>query len=554
VSEGIEFLLELQANIEGATKMVRELTKVEAATYKADAALKAAEKHTNALGRAMHKGKQWAGEFGQAAASSFTGMFAATAVWDSIKNGIRLLVDLGEQALHAAGEAEQTRLAFQSMLGVEPANEMLDYLDDLAKHTQFTDGELKQLGGQLLRAGYSGLEFKRALTAALDVAARPGDPMANAAQGVELLSKMMLKGSIGARELLGAGVNVNAFYKDLAEDTGLGIKEVKERLQQGKIDVGVMREAFFRSLQKPGGKIGDADFAMSKTLVAKTKKFKDIIPNLFEELEKSGGIKNVTAMLGKLVEVFDPGAPAGKKIIGGLEKMIDKFGKFVTSVDFDKFADRTASALSFIGDAIGYGATALEVLYTLNPLRLISYFADGVRDIFKSIGGFFSGLYGIVTAAGPTLWEKASTIGTALWQGFKAGVLGGITAVTDAIKGFGAQAIFTLKEVLGIKSPSKVFAGLGRQSAAGYKLGIEASAPDLNAVVEHAFAPPIYPSPAPVSGAAGASASMQIGGITVNVQAAAGQDARETGTVVATAIRAELLSLLEHLRAEGAGA
>jgi hypothetical protein len=549
VSEGIEFLLELQANVEGAVKMVRELTKVTAATHQADAALKAAEKHTTSLGGAFHKGTEWVGEFGREAAASFTGMFAATAVYDGIKEGIHLLGELALEALHAAGEGEQVRVAYENMLGVKPAGEMLEYFHGLAKASQFTDDQIAQLGGALTRAGYEGVEFRKAMAASLDIAALPGagDAFSKAAEGIEIFSRIALKGGIGARELVRAGVNTKSFYKDVSEQTGLGLKAVEEQLQQGKINVEIIRESIFRAMQKKGGKIGDADFAMSKTLLAQTNKVKDIIPNLFKDLESTGGIKSITAGLGRLVEMLDPSAPAGKKIVGGLTILIDKFGKFVMSIDFEKFSDGVVSAMSFIEKAVEYGSAALQVLYALNPMHLLSEYNDFIVGVFKTIGNFFSSLYGIVAGYVDIIGPIASGIGSAIWQGIKNGLLGGVKAVEDTIMGLGQSIIDKMKGVLKVSSPSKVFAELGRHTTAGYQLGIEAGMPKVNAVMEHSFEPP-EPTSAPGTRAGGSSNVHYEANVTVNVNGGT----RESADAMALTIREQILRLFEHLQAEGA--
>lgn len=551
MSEGIEFLLELQANVEGATKMVRELTKMESATHQADAALKAAEKHTSSFGNVMVKGKAWVGDFGHEVQSSFGSMFSALAVFDGLKAGVRMLFEFGAEALHAAGEAERLRLTFHNLLGEELGDEQLDYLDSVAKHTEFTDGQLKSFGIQLSRAGYAGEDFKRAIGGVIDMAAKSENALAGASSAVELLSRMNLKGGLSSRELVSAGISPVKLYARLAGELGIGVKAVEEQLQQGKIKASVLREAFYAELVKPGKNLGDAGVAMANTFEAKLTKVKDIIPNLFEELERSQGLKGITAGLSHLVEVLDPSAPAGKKIIAGLEKLLNWFGKFVQEIDFDKLSDRVVTAMQVIEKAVEYGAVAFEVLS--GPVRWMWAFNEALVGIYDYMGDLFRQIFDVVAGVATTIYDAAAGIGSALWDGLKGGLIRGIGPVIDTIQSFGGQIIGSLKDVLGIQSPSKVFAKLGLQTAEGFQLGIDAGVPDVSNTVEQAFgAPPAAPAGGGASG--GGARSISIERIEVNVGDVGDRNPRQVGEEIGASLREQIISLLEQLEAEGAGA
>lgn len=86
--------------------------------------------------------------------------------------------------------------------------------------------------------------------------------------------------------------------------------------------------------------------------------------------------------------------------------------------------------------------------------------------------------------------------------GFVNGIASGASAITGAIGDAFSGALNAGKKLLGIASPSKVFAELGGYTVQGYAQGVDREAPDAQAAVANAVAPP---SPADAA-AAGAGA------------------------------------------------
>jgi hypothetical protein len=70
-----------------------------------------------------------------------------------------------------------------------------------------------------------------------------------------------------------------------------------------------------------------------------------------------------------------------------------------------------------------------------------------------------------------------STIGGDIIAGIVAGITGGAGAVINAIGGAVTGAIDHAEKLLGIKSPSKVFAKIGGYTAEGFAGGVEDGAP-----------------------------------------------------------------------------
>jgi hypothetical protein len=375
---------------------------------------------------------------------------------------------------------------------------------------------------------------------------------------------VQLKGGISERELVGAGIKSEAFFKRVAEDTGIGLKEVEKKISEGKIKANVLIEALYSEIAAKTGKpLGGAGVAMSQTYLAQLEKTKDILPNLFEELEKSGGFTKVTAGLSRLVQGLDPDSPAGGKIIKGLESMIDSFGDLISTIDFEAWAGRLTAGMEIIKAIVWFGAGIVQDLGKV---------FSGLTDLGTWLGG---AVFDLVSFVGP-FFKAAADLGGAIWKGLKDGIIGGVTEVVDSVKYLGKEAVGAVKGVLGIQSPSKVFADVGLMTGEGFEVGVEKSRPGVANAVERTYAPaaiipPVTGAPAaltPMPILPGSSAGVEAGAgaavgqgrpvfsasVTVNVNGAQGDadEQRALGETIAQSMRRQMESLFERLAAEGA--
>jgi hypothetical protein len=155
------------------------------------------------------------------------------------------------------------------------------------------------------------------------------------------------------------------------------------------------------------------------------------------------------------------------------------------------------------------------------------------------------------------LSDEMSQIGAdivmGLWDGLRSGwdtLLANFHELID-------QLPASVRKVLGIQSPSKVFADLGLQTGAGFSVGLDAS--DLPGLMEDALTPPRSPALSGIT--AGAFASRQGGGsntieLHIHVPAGGAEDeegARRIAEAVRVVALPELMSAMEQLRIETGG-
>lgn len=89
---------------------------------------------------------------------------------------------------------------------------------------------------------------------------------------------------------------------------------------------------------------------------------------------------------------------------------------------------------------------------------------------------------GLIVSAFMAVWplltgigEKFKTFGSQLLQGLVNGIKGGVPGILRAIAGVGSSMIKGFKERLGIRSPSRVFAGFGDDTMSGLTRGLDRS-------------------------------------------------------------------------------
>ncbi|MFD3006323.1 phage tail tape measure protein [Thermus tengchongensis] len=124
------------------------------------------------------------------------------------------------------------------------------------------------------------------------------------------------------------------------------------------------------------------------------------------------------------------------------------------------------------------GWQALRTLLSL-PLRLGAVVWDALKGALGQALAFVRGLAGQFLEAG-----------RAIVQGLTQGILSLAMAPVNAVKELGGKAITALRNLLGIRSPSRVFAEIGAMTALGMAVGLEGAAPAVARAVQ-ALVPPV---------------------------------------------------------------
>ncbi|MCA1199150.1 phage tail tape measure protein [Sphingomonas sp. R647] len=259
---------------------------------------------------------------------------------------------------------------------------------------------------------------------------------------------------------------------------------------------------------------------------------------------------------------------ANPKLASGLLTLVGAIGAFLV------VAGGLGLVVGPIVTGIGWLMKLGGVLsFILSPLRLVAQAAlwgIGAIAAFVGLPAWIVGAIAIALIAAGVLiwnnWEKIKgwfvegarfltnlrmqflKIGAQLMMGLITGISSKLSALRDKIVGLGKQAVGWFKGVLGIKSPSRVFMGLGGYMTQGLTMGLERGADEpiarmrrLAGQVTAALAigsagmTPAAAAP-PGGGGGGRPAIIQHLAISITIHAQPGEDTEELAEKVAAVI------------------
>ena len=165
-------------------------------------------------------------------------------------------------------------------------------------------------------------------------------------------------------------------------------------------------------------------------------------------------IDGIASNLGRVIE-------AGINLINSLADGIRSNGAAATSAVINLISAVVSTLLGAVGQFLSAG------------IQWISNLISGIR---QKAGEAISAAGKIVADAISAAKQKASDMvnaGIQMVTGFISGIKQKASAAVEAAKGVVSDAINAAKSLLGIKSPSRVFMGIGRYTIQGFALGLE---------------------------------------------------------------------------------
>ena len=181
-----------------------------------------------------------------------------------------------------------------------------------------------------------------------------------------------------------------------------------------------------------------------------------------------------------------------------------------------------AIAAAIIGGVV-VAALGLLAVSLAAPLLVL---AALVFSVIQVVSNFKKGIGEIKALLAPF-----ADMGKAMIAGLVAGITKGAGAVLAAMKGVVMGAVDGAKKLLGISSPSKVFAEIGMQTGAGMSQGVDRSSGGVKSSLENMIKPPASSgASAPVASSASASSSggPSFGGAVFNFDGVEGAEDAES--------------------------
>lgn len=400
-------------------------------------------------------------------------------------------VALARYAVSQADARRNELLRIQALGGgANAAADVQRSIDRIAESTAMPRAGVERLAASLYRAGRRGADLEAALRRVTIRRLGGADVAARRLLSLDVQAEK-LKESIGA---LFSGLPIEGFLRGVREvlqlfsqstATGRALKAIAEAIFGPMIgDVGVLAPLVKRFFQ--GLVIGALQVTIAVLRVRNW--FRDT----FGDTQLLGGIDTLTLAL-------NAGRFAVDWLVAGVQALAVVLG-----------------ALALVFAAVAVSALLMAAVFLL-PVIAVGLLVYGVAKLFEYLQGLD--------------WGGAAD---AIINGLVGGIEAGIGRVRSAITNLAAAARGALTDALGIASPSRVFAELGRQIPRGLAVGVEADAPVAQAAVDDM-------APAPTGGGLSSSTvSVSIGDVHIH---GAGGDARE----LAGSFRDELATALEQL-------
>ncbi len=360
---------------------------------------------------------------------------------------------------------------------------------------------------------------------------------ADAGRSAELLAQ-------GIEGTVAGGTALNARINDLSKR----LPQSRDELRNMAADLaktGLKGDALANALEDAATKAAKVkwgpDFAKQTNSLDKlSQRFGDNLRDIFGGLKIDGLLEG----LSKLVGLFDASNTSGKAIkvlfeslfqplIDGLvalaPKIVSAFIQFEIWVYKALIAIKPfGSTFLFIAKVVGTGAAVIGAVLAIALGVILAVAAASALlvtgliwlgskffEVASGVVAFVASLVGGAGGAVDFIREKIAAvieflsglslgdIGMQLIQGLANGLLGAGPAVLQAITGVVGGAIDAAKGLLGIASPSTVFAEIGMNTGAGMTQGVEGATSAVQGSLEAMVSPPVAEANAGAAGPGG---------------------------------------------------
>lgn len=262
----------------------------------------------------------------------------------------------------------------------------------------------------------SRIEDLRKLSDAAAIAAAGTGNFTEALQGIIFaLGQMRAKGKVSAEEMNQLAERGIPAWDILSRKVGRTKEELQKLAETGKLRGDVAASLLTEGLGQFASGAGDR---LSETILGKESNVRDAFQKRAAQDSKM------------LTEAYRNSLDAA------LKELEQGTGQSITAV----VGDKLAGSLEFITEAI--------------------------TGIMQSPSGYFSDLMGALKLTGAQMWDS-------IQQGFTGAISSGGSAAVEAVTGWAGSLVDSAKKVLGIQSPSTVFAEIGQDVVDGFSKGIQ---------------------------------------------------------------------------------
>ena len=459
------------------------------------------------LADAKAKVSEWGGVLEAALTPMGAFVIGATAVIAVLSVfGVALVAGAAKLASFVLEEGNALRtmgLFREAALGnADDARRFGNQIDDLARRLPTPREELNELSVSLSKslrqARISGQGIVDTFNAVAVTSAAMGAQTGKQIEDVITRMKRWGRFGLNPQELLGTGIGFGDVAAQLSKNLKIGLKDAQNALVLGRVGIDDGAKAIREVVERRFGSVNAKRMLDLHVIAQKLREdFQNLtkgidferilrpidqIAHLFSETTISGqALKTLLTGFGTLLGVsFEKGAPIAKTAILQVE---------IELLKLEIWVYRNVNAIKAWGAAIGNSVSA-----SLLPMRIaVDAIAIGFQNIERAVGAAiaaYRAFSGIAEAeANATLRGATGDASLDVAKGWRDGLGGLGEATADAA----ARVKESFKKALGIHSPSTVFAEYGKNTAEGYRKGIDGEGPATTRDMRAAFAPPSIP-------------------------------------------------------------
>lgn len=509
----------------------------------------------------------------------------------------RVAIEGGKFALEALSFKESTLESFKLMLGTkEAALDFFNTAKGFGRLTPFETEDVVKGFQQLKSAGFSQQEVPIVFQAVGDVAAASGfdkqvmDRLAYAFGQIKNGGAHMLNHALREVIINGsrAGLSSDKIYTNMGKLLGVDKDTAQKMAHQGKITADIAMAGVLDTIKQTasGGKdLGQGMLNQATTIKGLLSTIKSAPMDLFldMDLDKLAGFQGLKKFLQSLVDTLNPASAAGARMRKVLEDMVDAVGNWLGTFTLESMIDSFDTMISVVRTLMdGFASFKEGVMDVLQPtFDLMQQLdgsddaANGFVDSMKVVGWVLGGMLNVVVLLGMgihralegfaaisdidwgLIWDQIKGVsseffgqlrdsfysfGTDLMKGLASGIASAVGLPVEALKSVAGGAVSAFSSVMGIHSPSTVFAQLGEYTTQGYAEGVERGGGNVDRAITSMVA-------VPASGRSGGASGGNTFNVSVNVDGA-GADAENIARRLAEILPNQLASMFEQLALE----
>jgi hypothetical protein len=425
-----------------------------------------------------------------------------------------LIASGAKYALEMAQFKQDTAFAWKYALGsAEQAGTTLGYAQSIAgKLGTSVKGIAGQLS-ELFKKGMGSRESEMVVQMVADIKAMGGDaqvgPLADAIMSMKK-NGALTPDMLAPLTSIGPAASEKVFAT-LAKTLNITAKTAEQQKQQVIARMGELKgqkglDALTKAFLATTGEKAAGDVAKTfqdTTITGSIDKIRAKVEELFAKLNTSGTGQVLVSVLQKVAGAIDPASESGQKLVATLDKAAAVGGRLIGKVNLEQLIggfDRLVTAVDTVlgpleafgsGFIQGFGeafGTVMEVIDKMGAGQSSGMgFADALRAVGTALGyivvGVGAGIGAIVMIeakmAGMAAFVAgaAGSIGLALIDGITGGLDSAKAKLVARLEALAGLLPDTVRQLLGIHSPSRVFAQIGVHTMQGLTEGIEQEGP-----------------------------------------------------------------------------